>query len=100
MSLAQKQAAVNVVKRFDKNAWNVDCCYELTKAMNVNISDLNSLQPTIFLAIEFPEHIKRGIVDKASLTPSIVEKEVLADVEGTRKKLAAVCPCGNVNPRA
>ena len=68
---AQKQAAVDVVKLFNKNAWDVDCCYELTKAMNVNVSDLNALQPAIFLAMEFPEHIERDVVDEASLPPRI-----------------------------
>jgi len=43
------------------------------------VSDLTSLQPTIFLTIDFSKHIERGVVNKATLTAGPVDKEV-ADV--------------------
>jgi len=52
--------------------------------MNVNVSDLTLLQPAIFLAIEFPKHIERGIVDESTLSSKAVEKEV-DEVEATRE---------------
>ena len=83
MSLAQKQSAVDIVQAFHKNAWDVDCCHALTKALNCNVSDLPTLQPCIFLAMEHPSHIERGIVEQATLTSGIVEDEV-AEIESQR----------------
>jgi len=65
---------------------NVECCHELMQALKVNLSDLTSLQPCIFLAMEFPLRIERCLVEdeEAALTvvaarvASIEEQQVTA----------------------
>ena len=60
----EKKAAVEIVKDFDNNAWGIECCCELMADLEVNLSDITSLQHAIFLAIDNPTHVDRGIVYK------------------------------------
>ena len=60
----EKKAAFDIVNFFDNNAWGIECCRELMAALKVNLSDIISLQPAIFLAIDNPTHVDRGIVYK------------------------------------
>ena len=75
---------MDIVQTFHKNAWDVDCCHALTKALNCNVSDLPTLQPCIFLAMEHPEHLERGIVGESKLLSGIVEEKVVA-IESQRQ---------------
>ena len=63
MTPAEKSLAVTIVQQHDENPWGIDCCRELTQQLKENLSDLKSLQPCIFLAIENPSHLSRGLVD-------------------------------------
>ena len=65
MSTADKTEAVRIVKSYENNAWDIDCCRELASALTVNMSDLQSLQPAIFLAIDDPSHLSREFEDAA-----------------------------------
>ena len=53
------------------------------QALNVNLSDLTSLQPCIFLAMEFPLHIKRVIVEDKEAALTVVAARV-ASIENQR----------------
>ena len=46
----------------DTNPWGIDCCRELCQEFKVTLPDLKQLQPCIFLAIEHPSHLSRGLV--------------------------------------
>ena len=46
------------------------------QALKVNLSDLTSLQPCIFLAMEFPSHIKRGLVKVEESDETVAEARV------------------------
>ena len=88
MSPLEKQSAVDIVQRYDKNAWSVECCHNLMRALQVSLADLPSLQPCIFLAIEHPSHIQRGVVAEETLVDDRVEDEVAA-VECQRETATA-----------
>lgn len=68
MSPEQKRAAVSIVEKFGNNAWNIDCCAELVKELSVKMSDLTSLQPAIFVAMENPSHLDRGVEQDGDLS--------------------------------
>ena len=53
------------------------------QALNVNLSDLTSLQPCIFLAMEFPLYIKRGPVEDEEAASTVVAARV-ASIEEQR----------------
>lgn len=53
------------------------------QALNVNLSDLTSLQPCIFLAMEFPLHIERGLVEDEEAALTVVAARV-ASIEEQR----------------
>ena len=76
MSPVDKQHTVDIIEIFNNNVWNVDCCHELPKVAGMKVPDLPSLQPCIFLAMEFPEYVKRGVVDGSTLALGIVEQDV------------------------
>ena len=78
MSPLEKQSAVDIVQRYDKNAWSVECCHVLMRALKASLSGLTSLQPCIFLAIEHPSHIQRGVVNDDTLVDDPVKEEVAA----------------------
>ena len=79
---SDKQAAVDIVKRYGENAWDLNCISELTKSLKVPLSELVALQSCIFLAIENPSHINRGLEEQA--VAPVINQEV-ADVEANRK---------------
>jgi hypothetical protein len=61
---------VAIIEHFGKDAWSVECCGELIKALHINLAELTSLQPCIFLAIVNPLHLDRGlkeVIDKKRL---------------------------------
>ena len=84
----EKKAAVEIVKKFDNNAWGIECCRELMFALKVNLSDITSLQPDIFLAIYNPTHVDRGIVyEKTELSEEQAEDaRIFEVVESNRAK--------------
>ena len=84
----EKKAAVEIVKIFDNNTWGIECCCELMAALKVNLSDITSLQPAIFLAIDNPTHVDRGIVyEKPVLSEEQAEDARIVEVvESNRAK--------------
>ena len=78
MSPLEKQSAVHIVQRYDKNAWSVECCHDLMRALKVCLADLPSLQPCIFVVIKHPSHIQRDDVDDETLVDDPVEDKVAA----------------------
>ena len=83
-----KKAAVEIVKKFDNNAWGIECCRELMAALKVNLSDITSLQPAIFLAIDNSTHVDRGIVyEKPELSEEQAkDARIVEVVESNRAK--------------
>jgi hypothetical protein len=77
MSPDEKRRAVAIVEEYGGNAWNVDCCRQLSRELSVPMSQLNQLQPCIFLAIEHPGHLDRGI-EELEETPTELHPEVVA----------------------
>jgi hypothetical protein len=59
MPPVDKKTAVTIVQRFSDNAWGLDCCSALITALKIKLSDLTTLQPCIFLAIDNPSHLDR-----------------------------------------
>ncbi len=66
LTSTHKKTEVAIVEHFGKDAWSVECCGELIKALKITLADLTLLQPCIFLAIDNPLHLDRGA--KKSLT--------------------------------
>ena len=93
MSPEQKRAAVSIVEKFGNNAWNIECCAELVKELSVKMSDLTSLQPAIFVAMENPSHLDRGVEEDDD--PSLVEPRdpegaaIVDAVEANRAKASS-----------
>ena len=58
----EKKAVVEIVKKFDNNAWSMEFWRELMAALKVNIIGITSLQHAIFIAIDNPTHVGRDIV--------------------------------------
>ena len=56
-----KKTAAAIVQRFSDNAWGLDCCSALITALKIKMSDLITLQPCNFLAIDNPSHLDRGL---------------------------------------
>jgi hypothetical protein len=56
-----KKTAAAIVQRFSDNAWGLDCCSALITALKIKMSDLITLQPCNFLAIDNPSHPDRGL---------------------------------------
>jgi hypothetical protein len=59
MPPVDKKTAVAIVQQFSDNAWGLDCCSALITALKIKLSDLTTLQPCIFLAIDNPSHLDR-----------------------------------------
>ena len=77
----EKRAAVEIVNFFDNNVWGIECCRELTAALKVNPSDISSLQPAIFLVIDNPTHVDRGIVyEKSELSQDQAKDSIIVEV--------------------
>ena len=84
----EKKAAVEIVIKYDNNAWGIGCCRELMQVLKVKLADVASLQPAIFLAIDNPSHLDRGIIYE---TPELTEEQaddarIVAEVESNRAK--------------
>jgi hypothetical protein len=61
MPPVDKKTAVDIVQRFSDNDWGLDCCSALITALKIKLSDLTTLQPCIFLAVDNPSHLDRGL---------------------------------------
>jgi hypothetical protein len=73
MPPVDKKTAVAIVQRFSDNAWGLDCCSALITALKIKLSDLTTLQPCIFLAIDNPSHLDRGLKE-------VMDRMVAGDV--------------------
>jgi hypothetical protein len=85
MPAEEKKAVVAIVHRFKDKMWGAECCRELMTAMNCNLSDLPSLQPCIFLAMDDPSHLDRGLEEVATTMIQAGQTTIDA-VEANRKK--------------
>lgn len=81
-----KQLAVDIVKRHGKDAWSVDCCLELSRALAVPMKDLPALQTSIFCAIDDPTHLHRGM-EEDRVEPVVPEE--VQQLESNRVKANA-----------
>jgi len=61
MPPVDKKTAAAIVQQFSDNAWGLDCCSALITALKIKMSDLTTLQTCIFLAIDNPSHLDRGL---------------------------------------
>jgi len=87
MSPVDKKTAATIVQRFTDNAWGLDCCRALITALKIKMSDLTTLQPCIFLAIENPSHLDRGleeVIDRIDVATK--DQATIAGIESIRKK--------------
>ena len=75
MTPAKKILAVSIVRGYCGNIWGVDCCCELCQKLKVNLTDLKGLQPSIFLVMELPSHLTRGIVGDEDVTQETLSLE-------------------------
>ena len=84
----EKKATVDIVKKFDKNAWGIEFCRELMADLKVNISNITSMKPDTFLAIDNPAHVDRVIVyEKPELSEDQAEDARIVEVlESNRAK--------------
>jgi hypothetical protein len=62
MSPEHKGKAIGIFQKHE-STWNVECIIELKSALGLAMSDLHSSQVGIWLAIENPKHIQRGVED-------------------------------------
>ena len=63
MSTEHKTTAVEIVKKHEGNAWGDDSFSKIADAVCVPLSELHTLQPDIFLEMEYSSHINRGYKD-------------------------------------
>ena len=82
MEPAMKRKAVEIVTKYEGNAWKIDCVMELHRALSIPLGELPSLQPCIVCAIEDPSHLDRGFEEDAPTAP--VPDEI-TEVEENRK---------------
>ena len=61
MTPAEKRVAVSVVRRLADNAWSVECIQTLHTECSIPYSDMCSLQACVWLAMENPSHLDRGL---------------------------------------
>ena len=69
---------MDIVQRYKKNAWSIESCHNLARALKVSLSDLTPLQPCIFLAIKHLSHIQRNVEDNETLVDTPAKEEVAA----------------------
>ena len=79
---------MDIVKKRNDNAWGVDCCRELMQTLHLKLTDIPTLQPAIFLAMDNSVHLKRGLEDDK---PKPTEEQtkaarVIAEMEANQKK--------------
>jgi hypothetical protein len=90
MSPVDKKTAATIVQRFTDNAWGLDCCSALITALKIKMSDLTTLQPCIFLAIDNPSHLDRGleeVIDR--IVVATKDQAAIAAIESIREKATA-----------
>ncbi len=90
MSPVDKKTAATIVQCFTDNAWGLDCCSALITALKIKMSDLTTLQPCIFLAIDNPSHLDRGleeVIDR--IVVATKDRAAIAAIESIRKKATA-----------
>ncbi len=89
MPPVEKKTVVAIVEHFGEDAWSVECCGELIKALKISLADLTLLQPCIFLAIDNPLHLDRGleeVIDKISAYALDADESAFATIESVRNK--------------
>ncbi len=89
MPPADKKTTVAIVEHFGKDAWSVECCGELIKALKISVADLTFLQPCIFLSIDNPLHLDRGlkeVIDKITANAPDADESAIAAIEYVRNK--------------
>ena len=91
MSPVDKKTAATIVQRFTDNAWGLDCCSALITALKIKMSDLTTLQPCIFLAIDNPSHLDRGFEE-------VIDRIVAGDV--ATKDQAAIAAIETIREKA
>jgi hypothetical protein len=91
MPPVDKKTAVAIVQRFSDNAWGLDCCSALITALKIKMSDLTTLQPCIFLAIDNPSHLDRGLEE-------VMDRIVAGDV--ATKDQAAIAAIETISEKA
>ena len=63
MPSEHKQLAVSIFEKHEKS-WTADCVVELRDSLGWQLSDMGALQVAVWLAVENPSHIERGIEDE------------------------------------
>ena len=90
MPPVDKKTAATIVQRFSDNAWGLDCCSALITALKIKISDLTTLQPCIFLAIDNPSCLDRGLEEVMDriVAGDVATKDqsAIAAIESIREK--------------
>ncbi len=86
-----KKTAAAIVQGFSDNAWGLDCCSALITALKIKMSDLTTLQPCIFLAINNPSHLDRGL-------KKVMDRIVAGDV--ATKDQAAIAAIESIREKA
>jgi hypothetical protein len=84
MPPVDKKTAVAIVEHFGEDARSVECCGELIKALKICLADLTLLQPCIFLAIDNPLHLDRGleeVIDKITVNAPNADVSAIAAIE-------------------
>ena len=77
--------AVDIVKRH-KSSWSAACLLELMETLLVSRDQLSSLQTCIWLAIEDPSHIERGMAEEEVAEEVSEVPDEVAQVEKGRVK--------------
>lgn len=92
MSPEHKALAVQIVQDADA-PWSPECIQELSSKLSVKLSEMPALQPCIFLAIEHPSHIGRGLAEEEETDGGNSDgdgtsdgSDVVAEVEANRVK--------------
>ena len=57
-----KGEAVSIFKNHN-STWSLECIIDLKAALGIGLNDMNAIQVAIWLAIENPNHIERGLED-------------------------------------
>jgi hypothetical protein len=95
MPPVDKKTAVAIVQRFSDNAWGLDCCSALITALKIKMSDLTTLQPCIFLAIDNPSHLD-SVIDRG--LEEVMDRIVAGDV--ATKDQAAIAAIETIREKA
>jgi hypothetical protein len=89
MPPVDKKTAVALVEHFSEYSWSVEWCGELIKALKISLADLTLLQPWIFLAIDNPLHLDKGlkeVIVKITANAPNADESAIAAIESVRNK--------------